>query len=98
MKRLGVGLLGKMSDEWRANFTQRTRRLFQLGDSGGSRLCRVMCGPALPFRNALYSLLRLRLIRAGRGAASPVTGSKLPERLSLSAHQAAKPRYLESVL
>jgi hypothetical protein len=55
-----------------------------------SRLGRLMCGKALPFRISLLIPLRLRL-QEWRGAASKELKSARSESQRLSAHQAAKP-------
>jgi hypothetical protein len=56
------------------------------------RLRRLMCGKALPFRNAVYFFLEAmpHKVRARHSLAS--SNYQLAERQSLSAHQAAKPR------
>jgi len=64
----------------------------QACETGSSRLRRLMCGKALPFRNALHFYLEAmpHLGLARRSLAG--SEYQLAERLSLSAHQAAKPR------
>jgi hypothetical protein len=61
---------------------------------GSSRLCRLMCEKASPFRSApyFYSEAMPQKSRARQSLAS--SKSQLAERLSLSAHQAAQPRRL----
>jgi len=57
-----------------------------------SRLCRLMCGKALPFRNARYFSFEATPHDSGTRRSLADPASKLPERRSLSSHQAAKPR------
>jgi hypothetical protein len=65
-------------------------------DGFASRLCRPMCGKALPFRNSFHLGFEAmpRLMRARRSLTGSING--MTERRSLSAHQAAQPRKSDS--
>jgi hypothetical protein len=56
------------------------------------RLCRLMCGKALPFREELSLEEAMPPGSIAGGAASPKSHDSLTERQSLSAHQGAKPK------
>src|SRR5438034_5620300 len=59
----------------------------------GRRLCRLMCGKALPFRQTLLiNRERLRLDRTRHSLS--LINTDAPEGLSPSAHQAEKPEHL----
>ena len=64
----------------------------QACEAGVSRLPRLMCGKALPFRNTPY--ICFEAMPQGTGARHSLASSiyQLAESISLSAHQAAKPR------
>jgi hypothetical protein len=70
----------------------------QTCDAGSSRLRRLMCGKALPFRNTLR--FRFEAMPQQSRARQSLAGSKyqLTERRSLSAHRAAEPRSLFSLI
>ena len=62
-------------------------------ETGVSRLRRLMCGKALPFRNAPYFCFEAMPQRTGARHSLASSIYQPTERLCLSAHQAAKPRY-----
>ena len=59
---------------------------------GVSRLRRLMCGKALPFRNTFYFCSEAMPHKSGARHSLAASRYQLSERRSLSAHRAAQPR------
>ena len=56
------------------------------------RLCRLMCGKAKPFRTSIRMFMEAPPPKTSTRRSLTTIKIYLPERQSLSAHQAAKPR------